>query len=349
MVIVINTTTPGFRGELFIISLFEQLSNRFSEHDFFFITSAEISKNGAHFIKLKNNPALSDRFLKNLKYQFELKKKIKGLAPDILISPVLISGLPKTVKQYFLASYPAFQNEKQVDFKNLKMAQGIISASDSLSQILKENGISEEKIITIRPLIDVEIHDFINSHPETDLADDPFLLLIDNNPDKDRMVFILKAFSAFKKRLKSSMKLLIPAGKGSKKVLETLIKSYKYRNDVLIVTTPPLDVLANYSSNSYGVIINSDKYGFDNPTSIFVAAESVIIAVDTVYNGVKEFTGDNAFYYHSTEIEVLSDILIRLYKDEELRNRFKQIKSREETEAQKEEQLSHLSKKLFQE
>lgn len=346
MVIVINTTTPDFTGEPFVIDLFEKLSDLNPQHHFFFITTDDFNETGSHFIKLKNKFKQGAGLLKKIKYQFELKKKIKRLRPDILITSSLISGLPSSVRQFVLASESLFSNEKHDVLKQLIKTQGVITPSTAWSQKLIDKGLAAEKILTIQPLIDRGIHhtDALSEHR---LIEQPFLLLIDKNPDKERMVLILKAFSAFKKRLKSSMKLLIPVNDTTKIILESLVKSYKYRNDVLIVSIPDFDVLSDYASKSYAVIINSDQYGFDNPTSVFVAAGAVIIASDNIYNSVKEYAGDHAFYYHAAEIDALSDILIRLFKDEELRNRFKQTKTREELNSQIAEQLSNLSTMLF--
>ncbi|GAC1594350.1 MAG: hypothetical protein NVS3B19_16790 [Ginsengibacter sp.] len=350
MVIVVNTTnSDSFEEESYLVEFFENLAQLKPSHHFHFISSSTISKRNIDIITLKYS-SKPKGIVKKIKYHYELRKTIRKFSPDILITTAFVPGLKSITQQYLLIGQIGLKKKAGVIVRNLQKIAGIITTSESWCELLKTKGVAAEQIIVTKPfscneyLKDGSLNTAYENEEQYDF---PFLLLIDNNPDPDRVVLILKSFSAFKKRLKSSMKLLIPVADNNKLPLESLIKSYKYRNDVSLIPELVSDSLSSVATKSYAVIINSDEYGFINPASTLLSVGSVIIAANSIYNNVREYTGDNAFYYMKGNSDELSEILIRLYKDEELRNRFVLKKSKADSNKEKDEQLEVLARKLL--
>ena len=131
------------------------------------------------------------------------------------------------------------------------------------------------------------------------------------------IISLLKAFSIFKKRQKSSMKLVL-MGKvvRQKTEFDKLIGSYKYREDVVIVVnTSPLDEAQ----------IVAAAYAYVQPHSnnillfLFDALRSgVPVLLDKI--PANEIFSDAALYFEKANDADMADKMMMVYKDESLRS-----------------------------
>jgi glycosyltransferase involved in cell wall biosynthesis len=146
-----------------------------------------------------------------------------------------------------------------------------------------------------------------------------FIVLKKVNNDEELML-LLKAFSVFKKWQQSNMKLifqknsLIESAEWKQK-----IASYKYRNDVKIIDSDNDDYAASLAS-SYASIHISTCDG--NVLPLVQAMQSEIPVIASSLNSYKEIAGESALYEETTDADTLGNNLVRMYKNEQMRNMF---------------------------
>lgn len=132
---------------------------------------------------------------------------------------------------------------------------------------------------------------------------------------KEGLISLLKAFSQFKKWQKSSMQLIIVdkndlAGKDFLKTLQ----SYKYKNDVKILSNLPPQDLPLITATAYAAICLSDYPNFETPV-----AEAMQCAVPVIAGSIEPITkiaGDAALYVTQGDVAEMANQMILLYKDE---------------------------------
>jgi glycosyltransferase involved in cell wall biosynthesis len=137
------------------------------------------------------------------------------------------------------------------------------------------------------------------------------------------LIGLLKAFSKFKHRQKSSWKLvLLPLGADPDKIaaLKDLLASYKYRYDVVL----PEQAVAQ----SKAAFFFRAAYAFVQPLPVgpygsflhdAIGAALPIIATSEPLH--KEVAGNAALYYEAGDEQLLATCLMQVYKDEALHSR----------------------------
>jgi Glycosyl transferases group 1 len=134
-------------------------------------------------------------------------------------------------------------------------------------------------------------------------------------PDSKDLVFILKAFSQFKKRQHSNVQLLITLmDTGGNKEFNHKLETYKYRKEVHLVAKPDRTTLAKIMAGAYAFIQPGDQ---EQDIINAFKAETPVIRLSADRNpGIYE----GALLLAATgEQDQLTEQLKRLYKDESLR------------------------------
>ncbi|MCG2617908.1 glycosyltransferase family 4 protein [Terrimonas sp. NA20] len=137
---------------------------------------------------------------------------------------------------------------------------------------------------------------------------------------RKNLVNLLKAFSIFKKRQKSDWKLVI-AGRAawqSKKFMESL-SSYKYRDDLVLTGYVDDQKLSQLTGAAYAMVYPSLFEGFGMPVAEAMQAGVPVITSEN--SAMQEIAGDSALYANPASHEDIADKMMRLYKDEVLRDR----------------------------
>lgn len=139
------------------------------------------------------------------------------------------------------------------------------------------------------------------------------------HPDNN-IIPLLKAFSLLKKRLRSSMKLVLTgrltvAGEDIAEALQT----YKFREDVIWLQKPDEAILARLIAGAYAMVHTSGADGL--PVPIYCALRSQVPAVVIQAGAAPEAGGDAALNAVAGDITDLSEKMGALYKDELLRSR----------------------------
>jgi glycosyltransferase involved in cell wall biosynthesis len=129
---------------------------------------------------------------------------------------------------------------------------------------------------------------------------------------------LLKAFSLFKKRLQSNMKLVI-AGRlawNYEHFTESL-KTYKYRDDVILTGYVDEKELALLTASAYAMVYPSLLEGFGVP--VLEAMQAGVPVISSLGTAMEETGGDAALYADPHSYEDIGEKMMLIYKDENFR------------------------------
>jgi len=135
---------------------------------------------------------------------------------------------------------------------------------------------------------------------------------------KENILTLLKAFSLFKKRLKSNMKLVI-SGKisGHYKKFQEELNTYRFRDEVVM-----LEDVAEYDeliASAYAVIVF--HHPLHNPQPIIDALYCEVPSISADHTLHREIADDAGLYFPQNEFIGLSTQMMLIYKDEDLRSK----------------------------
>lgn len=130
---------------------------------------------------------------------------------------------------------------------------------------------------------------------------------------------LLKAFSLFKKWQKSNMKLLV-AGRMAWQYEDLLekIKTYKYREDLVLLGALEEAQLTRITASAYALVYPSFFEGFGMP--IVEAMQSGVPVIASNTSSMPELGSDAALYADPNDPDAMAKQMLLLYKDEKLRN-----------------------------
>jgi len=133
---------------------------------------------------------------------------------------------------------------------------------------------------------------------------------------RKNLINLLKAFSKFKKRLQSSMKLVL-AGRLAWKNNEflELLKTYKYKDDVVLTGYLEENELAGLMASAYAFVYPSLFEGFGVP--VVEAMRCGVPVLTSKASSMEEISEDAALYFDPQNIDDMADKLMRIYKDED--------------------------------
>ncbi len=135
---------------------------------------------------------------------------------------------------------------------------------------------------------------------------------------RKNLINLLKAFSVFKKRQQTNMKLVI-AGRQAWKYgsFKESLRSYKYRNDVVLTGYVEDLELVQLIGASYGMVYPSLWEGFGVP--VLEAMRCGVPVITSAHSSMEEIAKDAALYADPTSHTAIADKMMLLYKDENLR------------------------------
>ncbi len=136
--------------------------------------------------------------------------------------------------------------------------------------------------------------------------------------NQKNLITLLKAFSLFKKRQKSNWKLVLINEADTKNKSFEILKTYKYRDDVVL--------LRNLTNEEF-VLLTASAYAFVDPfpwnglnTGILEAMKCNVPVIVCNETSSKEMTGDVTLYANYNDEKDIADKMMLLYKDESLRS-----------------------------
>jgi glycosyltransferase involved in cell wall biosynthesis len=338
MRIAVNTKyMSGHLPENFIYEVFKRIAKNNPQHEFIFIY--EKTKPFPEFTEknitvLELSPARKSPFFWKLWYEVNLPYLLSKQKIDLLVSATGFGASSVKIPQCLIINNLDFiQFPERFNFskrlflkklakKSISQAMTVITTSHSIkNEMRKFYSLSENKMVLIHGAAD-EAYQPIGIESKqsvkekyTDSAE--YFVCSGTAYPHNNMLNLLKAFSIFKKRQKSNWKLVLALNDERKnQSLQESLKTYKYRNDVVIVDNASKNELALIIASAYAFINPSDFDGYNVSVVESMASGVPVIAIASA-----EIDDDAALFFTKANVAELADQMMLMYKDENLRNK----------------------------
>ncbi len=343
MRIVINAALlPNMYSEEYINYLsetFKRITNKYHEHHFIFICEQQVADafafgDNVEVFKIKPNRinALSWKYWYDVRIPFLLRK----YKADLFLSPGGFCSLYTKVAQcilindLFFVLFPSFFNRLQLLFykshtsRSVQKSKKIITFSAfTKEKIVANYGVAPGKVDTIHTCIPDGYGPQPDEIKEKTKAKysgskEYFLYAGIIHPSRN-LVNLLKAFSLFKKRQQSGLKLVI-CGKTAENYTSFSqgLKTYKYRDDVCVIDQLPLAEHLQLMAAAYAFVypVLADDFS----VSLIEAMKSHVPVITSEHSAMQEITAGAALYVNPENPQDIAEAMMRLYKDENGRN-----------------------------
>ena len=320
----------------FIREAFNQIAQFHLEHTFLFI-----SNEPSGFSILPGNvvPVVAGYEAKStmkwfIWYNFKIRKILKKYKADVFISSQfcsLITGVPQVLISPDLGfiHQPSSVNKKQRLFykkctpRFLKKSKIIIA----LSQFEKADIIKQYKTDPAKVAV---IYEGINENDQPvnfeereiikeEYADENeyFIYAGMIGPQKN-LINLLKAFSVFKKRQRSSMQLIIAGSRGKQfEQFKKLLSLYKFKNEVKLLSGLPEQQTVKIIASSYAMV-NPSVYEI-SAHALLTAMKCEVPAIASSTSAVPELCGEAALYFNPANHKSIAEKMMEIFTNEKLR------------------------------
>ena len=322
----------------FTFEIFKYLTNNYPEHQFVFIFDRPYNK---RFIFASNitpviiGPPARHPLIWKYWYDVKIPALLKKYEVDVFVSAdglcSLTTNVPQCLVLHDLAflHYPSHLKKSHLFFfkryvpKFLKKAKSIATVSEfSKHDILHHYKTDTDKINVVysaakeifRPVA-IEIAEETKNKYTKGME---YFLYVGAIHPRKNLVNLLKAFSIFKKRQKSNIKLVL-AGRLAWKYdffIQNL-KNYKYRDDVIMLGYVSEDELVKIMASAYALVYPSLLEGFGVP--VLEAMKCNVPVITSSRSSMQEIARDAALYADPENFENIAENMMRIYKDENLR------------------------------
>lgn len=308
-----GSKNPGFN---FIVETFFPLLEQIKGHRVIILTDSSKELEplpGFEFVRVPPMPQYT--LFKKIWFETTLMRLVKRTGADIFVSAANLCFLSSSMFQCILVTDPALIKEVYA-----KKARLIIVNSESVKKMLAGKfSIDSNKVAVLYPSFNSKFcFPGISATASTKnkySGGKEYFLFNGHFSKQDEFIDLLKAFSYFKKRQQSSFKLIILSAITS--LFEKKMESYKYKNDVVVITTNNIEEKAAITAASYAVIIPFAS--FDNIAVALNAMQANVPVIATNSSPVNELPGD-AILFAGNEVKDMSEKMMQLYKDEYLRS-----------------------------
>jgi len=322
----------------FINEVFSRITRDHPKHQFIFFFDRAFDQSFlfennviAVVITPKARHVLSFKWWYDVKVTLALKK----YKADVFISPDGFCSLYTMVPQVLVVHDLAFLHHPKFIQKHhlyyykifiprfLKQAKVIATVSEfSRGDIINKYKVSAEKIINVGSAakqifkkIDWQDREVIKEK----YADGcEYFIFVGGIHPRKNLINLLKAFSLFKTRQHTNMKLLV-VGRLAWKYNGTIekLKTYMYRDEVKMLGYLPDDQLVQIVAGAYALVFPSYFEGFGVP--IVEAMQCGVPVITSTTASMPEVGGDAALYADPNDAIAIADQLKRIFKDEVLR------------------------------
>ncbi len=345
MIIAVNTRfllKDALEGYgYFIRETFRRITRDHPEHRFIFIFDRPFDKSflfAPNVEGLVSGPPARHPLLWKFWYDFKVPALLKKYKADLFVSPdgfcSLNTRVPQCLVLHDLAflHYPEFLHRSHLRFykkytgRFLEKAASVATVSEHSKQdmLTHYNSISEEKIRVVHSAAK-EIFRPVTLEQKEEVkqrytAGKEFFLHTGAIHPRKNLIHLLKAFSVFKKRQQSGMKLVI-AGRLAWKYGSFIqsLENYKYRDDVVITGYLEEQELAALTGAAYAMVYPSLYEGFGVP--VLEAMQCDVPVITSAGSSMQEIAGEAALYADPASYQDIAEQMMRLYKDESLRRR----------------------------
>lgn len=324
----------------FTKEIFERIVRNHPEHQFYFLFDRPYEEEfvfASNIHPLVVSPEARLPVLWKYWYDIKVSLALKKIKADVFVSPdgfcSLTTKIPQCVVVHDLGflHYSETYKKSHVSFlktntpKFLNKAKRVITVSQfSKNDIIKHYKIPAEKIDVVhngvkeifRPTSIEEKNEIKEKY--TDGKE--FFIYVGAIQPRKNLINLLKAFSIFKKRLQSNMKLvLVGRMEWKNEEFYKLLKTYKYRDDVILTGYLPEKELSLLLGSAYALVYPSLFEGFGVP--VIEAMKCDVPALTSRGSSMEEIASDAAIYFDANNHTDIADKMMLIYKDETLRKK----------------------------
>jgi glycosyltransferase involved in cell wall biosynthesis len=320
--------------------LFRRIVLLHPEHEFFFLFDRPYDES---FVFAKNVTALvigpQARHSVLIRWWFDVSvtRTLKKIKADVFVSPdgfcSTTTSIPQLLVIHDLAflHYPQFISGSHLRLyksrtpKSITRAKKIIAVSAFTKQdIIDKYEVTADKVSVIyngaRAVFQPVTAEERKLIKETYADGKEYFIYVGSIHPRKNLYNLLKAFSVFKKRLRSNMKLLIVGRLAWK--YDAFVKSldsYKFRNDVKLMHHVSDDELVSLLASSYALVYPSYFEGFGLPLVEAMACRVPVICSNR--SALPEVGGNAALLFEPDNYEEMADRMMLIYKDETFRSK----------------------------
>lgn len=342
MIVAVNIKNTwleeGNPTDNFIFETFSRIIKHHPEHTFVVISDG---KNDELFKELKNViQVIKKPFKKSatqwyIWFNIKIPSILKKYKAEVFVSQGSIASIGTKVPQCivvpdlsFLHQSFLFKKRHLLFYKtfvprSLKKAKLIVTVSESCkADIIKHYKINPDKIDVVYKGIDGKYKAISSGEKEKikllHASGDEYFIYTGEIGMHKNLQNLLKAFSAFKKRQKSNMQLLIAGTAGWK--YDEFVKSFrlfKFKDDVKLLENLSAEEIEKITASAYSLVLPSLYESF---ASTQLQAMKCGVPVITSSAGATAEICDSAALY--TDPENFKDIAVKMmmvFKDENLR------------------------------
>ena len=322
----------------FLLESLQYIVKKYGEHQFIFIFDRPYDDRfdlGPNVIPVVTGPPARHPILWKFWYDIRIPAVLRKFKADVFVSPDGFCSLATSVPQCLIVHdlaflhYPMhYKKSHRVFFKKympryLEKAKTVVTVSEfSKRDIINSYKTRNEKITVVYNAAKKIFKPIDNQLIETIKrkytgGTDYFLCVGAIHPRKN-LLNLLKAFSIFKKRLKSGFKLVITGRLAwmNESFIRDL-KKYKYREDVILTGYVSEDELVKITGSAYAAVYPSLFEGFGVP--IIEAMNCDVPVITSSNSAMQEIAGEAALYADPASFEDIAEKMMLIYKDETLR------------------------------
>lgn len=322
----------------FVRETFAHIVKEHPEHQFYFFFDRPFSEEfifAANLHPLVIGPPARHPILWKYWFDVSVSRALKKIKADVFVSPDGFLSLTTRVPQCIVVHDLGFLHHPEAYKKShdaylrfftpkfLKKAERIATVSKfTRDDIVQQYGTDASKIDLVYSAVKEGFRpaDFDEQErTRIEFTDGkPYFLYAGAIQPRKNLLNLLKAFSIFKRRQKSDMKLVL-AGRMAWKNDEfnKLLSTYKYRNDVVLTGYIAEEKLIRLTSAAYALVYPSLFEGFGVP--VLEAMKSKVPALTSANSSMSEIGERAALYFDPRDPEDIAEKLILIYKDEKLR------------------------------
>ena len=342
MVVAVNTRflLKDLEGYgYFIHELFKVLVQKHPDHQFYFLFDRQFDKRFLHspnVYPLVVAPQARHPLLWKYWYNWKIPTLLKRIKADVFVSPDGYCSLTTTIPQCLIIHdlgflhYPETYKKVHVQFlkkntpKFLNKAKTVVAVSEfSKHDMMRQYGIATDKIDVIyngvKQVFQPAGLNTKQAIKEKYTDGKEYFIYVGAIHPRKNLINLLKAFSIFKKRLQTNMKLVI-AGRLAWKNDEflKLLNNYKYKPDVVLTGYLQEEELAGLMASAYALVYPSLFEGFGVPVAEAMKCRVPVLTSER--SSMEEVAGDAGLYFNPNDHKDIADKMMLIYKDENLRN-----------------------------
>ncbi|HEU4470226.1 MAG TPA: glycosyltransferase family 1 protein [Flavisolibacter sp.] len=344
MVIAVNTRfllKENLEGVgYFIKEVFSRLALAYPQHRFYFIFDRPYDESfivSSNITPVVVPPPARHPVLWKYWYDIKIPALLKKIRADVFISPDGMCSLRTRVPQClivhdlgFLHQPEAYKRSHLFFFKRytpafIKKAAYVATVSGFSKKDMTERYGTEPGRINIVYSAAKEVFSPSSWERQEEIKakfteGKEFFIYIGAIQPRKNLVNLLKAFSIFKKRQQSAMKLVLVGRQAWKnEAFLELLRTYKYRTDVILAGYQDEQTLTSLLGAAYALVYPSLFEGFGVP--VLEAMKCNVPVLTSAGTSMQEIAGEAGLYFDPGSHTDIAEKMMLIYKDETLRDR----------------------------